>query len=749
MKQLRMFGVEPADSFYKPLSCTAQDEKTYLHPSPASSFTTKSVDIIRKMQCTPESKAYHDSCKGQHCYDCSDSGYSGLFHSPQSISGADSCRSLSSVDFNETPKENLRLSVTPKERTRESVRYLGKDSREVQWPSAVSWCETPKGYKRDGSLRHRHLMFKPAVDVKTDKTRSPCTSRAESSVSVRSEHWLSVSFDSLDTVTGALASSTLKLERDLQLSGRKRRLLFSQMRTSTLEDGKLNSAPLSSLARQVSLSDADFCASISASDQLNVETPRLSKFKPASSKENSQSPVSGVTNDLYDSSSVLCTPSSSHTPKYIRSVCEDSGFSSLALDKSQDSSVDHDGSFQELLLSAPRGNCKTPNLAEAKRRSLLQRQNRLSTLKEGGSQSEEDLTDRKHERQHHSCSKEDEVFADSATPRRVLSIKCGNTTTSDGLASAKQDYTTPLRATTAKPENMTPFSTAPANPDATPLRTTPVNLSLTPALQLVHAMCQQKAQMFVGQSPSLKEQLKSTAALAETPVTFRTTMPLAGLIGRKMGLGKVDILTELMKRNLRHILAVILGHLTAECIYRCGQVCKSWNEIIQQDKRASFKRRTHLSEVEAALELGGSVHVPDAETRLTVLKRSALKTVQAQSRTSSYCTPQSGNGTLTPLQHSALHSGSSSKREKFLEVAKTLFSDESLKPCPRCQHPARCHSVKGEGVCSSADCGFQFCTACLCAFHGSRECGSKSVGRRRKDILLPGSAQSKRNVRRL
>lgn len=250
-------------------------------------------------------------------------------------------------------------------------------------------------------------------------------------------------------------------------------------------------------------------------------------------------------------------------------MCEDSGFSSLTLDKSQDSSVDYDGSFQELLLSASRGNCETPNLSEAKRRSRLQRQHRLSTLKEGGSQSEEDPTDRMHGHLHqfHSHSKED-VFADHATPHSILSVKCGNNMTADSLASAKQVYATPLRGTTAKPENVTPFSTASANPDVTPLWTTPVNLSLTPALQLVHAMCQQKAQMFVGQSPTLKQQLKSTAALTETPVTLRTSMPLAGLIGRKMGLGKVDILTELKKRNLRHILAVVLSHLTPETIYR-------------------------------------------------------------------------------------------------------------------------------------------------------------------------------------
>ncbi|XP_058504642.1 F-box only protein 43 [Solea solea] len=700
------------------------------------------------MEYTPKSSVYPDGCKGQHCYDdCCDSGYSGLFHSPQSISGVDLCRSLSAVEFNETPKENLRLSVTPKKRNKESLRFLDRDSRGAQQPPAVSWCETPKVYKKKASLRHRLLMCKPNTDVKTDKPRSPCTRRTESSCSAKSEKWLSASLDSLDTMMGTLAPSTLSLDQDLPLSTRERRLFFSQMRTSTREDGKINSGHPTDFEKGDSL----FSNNLSASDQINIDTPQSMKFLPASSKENSRSPVSLLTTDLND---VFCTPSSAHTPQCTRSVCEDSGFSSLTLDKSQYSSVDHDGSFQELLLSSSRKSSETPSQAEAKRRSRLQRQHRLSTLKEGGSQSEEDRSDRKHGRLHQSNSYSKDVSADYTTPRGVLSIKCGNSMSSDGLALAKQDYTTPLRATVAKSENSTPSSTAPANPDLTPRSTTPVNLSLTPALQLVHAMCQQKAQMFAGQSPSLKEQLKSTAALAETPSTFRTAMPLAGLIGRKMGLGKVDILTELKKRNLGHILTVILGHLTHESIYRCGAVCKNWDKIIQQDKRAAFRRRNYLSEVKASFELSGAAHVPDAETRLNLLKRSALKTVQVQSRNSSFCTPQSGSSTLVQLQHSASYSGgsgggSSSKRDKFLEIAKTLFNDECLKPCPRCQHPARCHSVKGEGVCSSDDCGFQFCTSCLCAFHGSRECGSQSVSRRKSDIILPGSAQSRRNVRRL
>lgn len=240
-------------------------------------------------------------------------------------------------------------------------------------------------------------------------------------------------------------------------------------------------------------------------------------------------------------------------------MSEDSGFSSAALDKSQDSSVDYDGSFQELLSAKPRGNCDTS--VETRRRSRLQRQHRLSTLKEGGSQSEDEPLDRKALRQCQSQSKDD-VFALHDSPQG------GRHAAGDGPASAKPVYTSPVRASTSKSSTATPLSAAGANPDTTPLRTTPVNLALTPALQLVHAICQRNAHMFVGQSPSLREHLKSTPALAETPVTLKTLMPLAGLIGRKMGLGKVDILSELRKRNLRHILAGILDFLTPESIYK-------------------------------------------------------------------------------------------------------------------------------------------------------------------------------------
>lgn len=671
------------------------------------------------MQCTPEPCVFFSGDKDRACYDdCFDSGYSGLFYTPQSIT-KDGSLSLGE----ETPKENVNLSATPKDRTG----FLSKDSR------AAGWCETPKLYKKDASLQYRLAVCKSILDAKANASKSPRKNPLSFS-----GQWLSTSLDSLDTVIGNLATSTLCQDQDL--SGRKRRL-NPQVRTSTLDNEKPNSEPLSSFDRRVSLSDTGFnesCSPIgkSSTDNLHTNTPLFRK--------NLQSPVCNGTNQICDGS-MLCTPSGLQTPKYTRSMCEDSGFSSLTLDKSQDLSVDHDGSFQDLLFSASKGNCVTPNLLDTKRRPRLQRQNRLSTLKEGGSQSEDDHTDGNNQRQN--LLKEDEVFTVAATPNRDLYIKSGNSVSSDCAASLKRDYATPLRRNSTKAEVKTPLNSRSFISDSTPSRNTPHNLSLTPALELVHAMCQRKAQIINGQSPSLKDELRSTAALVQTPLTFRTTMPLAGLIGRKMGVGTVDILTQLNKRNLKHILSRILGYLTPECIYRCGKVCRSWKSIVRQDRRASFKRRSYLSELNNSLERQDVVsHVPEADTRAVLLKRSALKTVQSQSR--SFCTPQSGSS-VTPLQNSTLHSGSSCKREKFLEVAKTLFNDECLKPCPRCQNPARCHSVKGEGVCSSADCGFQFCISCLCAFHGSKECVSQSVNRRKKDLLIPGSAQSKRNVKRL
>ncbi|KAL0963318.1 hypothetical protein UPYG_G00304600 [Umbra pygmaea] len=662
-------------------------------------------------------------CKDLRHSSCHDSGYLDSGYSPKLESGGkyESSKSFSSEGFYGTPKENISqkheaLLSPRKNRGKDLIVGQQRDILREQ-PLQNSWCETPKVTKREIYLRRRLLMSKSATEGKTlDNTKSTSKS-TESLLNVRSENCSNVGLGSPDDFSvGALATSTLKPE-DMLLSGRKRRFLFSHVKTSTLEDVKCNMDNPPFLEDKVSVAslDENLDESIISSDHLAPDmlgTPSYSRvMHPA--KDNFETPVNNnrVAANLSDSLNVLSSPSSTPTKHHQDiSVSEDSGFSSLAMDKSQDSLVDHDGSFQELLLSSVGSWGKdTPiRLAEMKRRSRLERQRRLSTLREGGSQSDE---------------------GDRAVKAQAAR---GVPPTKRNLESKRQE----LCVFSPKDEIFL---------EVTPMRTALDklgDLSLTPALQMVHALSRRTSRMLPEQS-SLEELLRVAEEAA-----CRTSMPLAGLIGRKMGAGKMDILTELKKRNLRHVLSSVLNHLSPEDIYRAGLVSDSWKEIIAQNKISSRRRRHYLKDLKVKQELGSAVHVPDAETRLALLSRSALRSVQAQSRTpggsSITHTPQSATGTLTPIQPH-----STSKQDTFLQVAKTLFSDECLKPCPRCQQPARCHSVKGEGICSRTDCAFRFCTGCLCAFHGSRECASLSGKRRSKKDVLPGSAQSKRNVRRL
>lgn len=307
---------------------------------------------------------------------------------------------------------------------------------------SLVWCETPKLIRKDASLRRRLLVSRSSSEATPgDVSRDHLT------------------FDSPDvSPTGPLSYSTLKAD-DFVFSCRKRRLLFSQAVTSTLETVHLSPMPFQNQA----LAEPDLDESIIAG---LPSSPQAGDFTPLTAKT-FRSPVRADTSS------------------------EDSGFSSLGLDKSHDSSVDHDGSFQELVL--PTSSC-----GKDKRRSRLERQRRLSTLREGGSQSEDGP---KSQRTEPRASK-DEVFLDG----------------------------TPLSAATLKMQD----------------------LSLTPALQAVHTISLQQT--------SLEELLR------DGPVA--TSLPLAGLIGRKMGLDKVDVIAELRMRNLRHLLAVILSLLSAADLYR-------------------------------------------------------------------------------------------------------------------------------------------------------------------------------------
>ncbi|NXE33788.1 FBX43 protein, partial [Ptilorrhoa leucosticta] len=576
-------------------------------------------------------------------------------------------------------------------------------SEEREANRSADFFETPKSSRKGSSLRRRLLLPKT---VEAGATVGCCQRQPSSSRSIRKKIFSCV-FSSEEKLSQTAADSpkeesykplttSTSEPEDSNTDSPKRRLSFSQQRTSTLDESQckdpllLESENLSPIpCKGVTVSNTkEFNENVlmSVSDGV-LRTPTYDVLPEASEGKfltSIPSPVENVNFGLCD----INSPPVKVANYPDLSTPEDSGYNSLPLDKSGDSLSEYEGSFQELV---QKHNEDSKTLDSKRKTRKLERVRRLSTLRELGSQSE---TEDNH-----------------GSPPSMHILKERNFVSEDQELVLKEQ---PSRDVVVSHGNF----------------------SGTPALKIVHEICLQRQRSHQKQ---ISENTDGTEIFALDHV-------LPGLIGKKMGLEKLDILTELKDRNLKHVLAIVLDALTVESLCSIWKVSKSWREIIVQDRSADKRRKLYTKQLkEAAREY--LLKAEDAATRLNILNRSALRPVQAQARTPILQTPPSYTE-LTPRRCSSVPH-SASRQEEYMKVAKTLFTDEALKPCPRCQYPAKYQLVKKRGLCSREACAFEFCILCLHAFHGSKECNSLSAKRKNKKDAPPGSAQSKRNLKRL
>ncbi|KFQ15175.1 F-box only protein 5, partial [Leptosomus discolor] len=230
-----------------------------------------------------------------------------------------------------------------------------------------------------------------------------------------------------------------------------------------------------------------------------------------------------------------------------------------------------------------------------------------------------------------------------------------------------------------------------------------------------------------------KRNLKSLAVVDK--IVFRGKAELRNLIGKKMGLDRIDILAELFQKNLKHILANILRHLSEMDLINFAKVSTTWQKILQEDKwifQLYSKAVKNLS--------NGAKTSEHAATREYVLYRAALASIQK-------ATPPKN---LNKKGTRSKASKNCCRLTEFSEAAKTLKNTESLKACHRCGSPAKYDSYLQRAICNRESCGFDFCTKCLCDYHSSSDCMSgKPVKPSSKLGPLPGTKKSKQNLRRL
>ncbi|XP_068003550.1 F-box only protein 5 [Melanerpes formicivorus] len=230
-----------------------------------------------------------------------------------------------------------------------------------------------------------------------------------------------------------------------------------------------------------------------------------------------------------------------------------------------------------------------------------------------------------------------------------------------------------------------------------------------------------------------KKNLKSWAAVEK--IVFRGKVELCNLIGKKMGLDRIDILAELFQKNLKHVLANILRHLGEMDLINFAKVSTTWQKILQEDKRIFQKYSKAVKSYSNATETS-----ENTATREFVLYRAALASIQKA------IPPVNLNKKGTRSKASKNHS----RLMEFSEAAKTLKNTESLKICHQCGSPAKYDSYLQRATCNRESCGFDFCTKCLCNYHNSSDCmSSKPVKPNSKLGPLPGTKRSKKNLRRL
>ncbi|XP_037359141.1 F-box only protein 43 isoform X2 [Talpa occidentalis] len=566
-------------------------------------------------------------------------------------------------------------------------------------------CETPKVSRKKCLLRRRLDISFPLLTGDFESRNSSPASSVSHVLHLEKITPSHTSGSPRQSNFSPLVAGTLKTEAATS-SSRKLRLNFSQQKTSTVDDPKDDCSlfevecisPIQGNSFKDSIthefSDSSLCVN-NENAYPELLDSSVSETTCGTDEDIFVTPINNlVANIKFNASEGLSSSSEVRTGI---STPEDSGFNSLFLDKS-DFLSDHEGSFQELF-QKQKGTLKVGNTIKKSRR--LRRWRRLSTLREQGSQSETE----EEKQAIHSDLEATPAASSDISESQLSSDKSG-----DLILSFK-------------------------------------NLSKTPALQLVHELFMKSKRKRLQQNGAhefLEERDGGEIAILQCV--------LAGLIGKKMGIEKLDILTELKYRNLKHVLAMVLDSLTAESLCSVWKVSRNWREIIVQDKKANKKRKLYMTQLKTDSE-GTILNVADAATRLHLLNRSALRSVQAQARTpgsqkEQVSTFSPWGEVLTPIASSSV-TLLNSKQEEYVKVAKTLFIDEALKPCPRCQSPAKYQPYKKRGLCSRTACGFDFCVLCLCAYHGSEECSRGAAKPRNRKDALPGSAQSKQNLKRL
>ncbi|XP_073338351.1 F-box only protein 5 [Pagrus major] len=229
------------------------------------------------------------------------------------------------------------------------------------------------------------------------------------------------------------------------------------------------------------------------------------------------------------------------------------------------------------------------------------------------------------------------------------------------------------------------------------------------------------------------------------------------VIGGQMGCEYVDMFSSLLSRNMRNILTDILSLLGDMDLISCKKVSRTWRKIICDDEAALNR----CQQAEQALRESRSSLRQRAcgLTRDVAVSRVLLSCMQTlASSTPSSSSSSSSSTPSCKINRRTLSSQKSgtpncTRFNEYMKAASNLKQHESLRPCKRCGSPATHFTEVQRAKCMRPSCLFDFCTVCQESYHGSTPCRvvqpRSHFPSTKTTPIIPGSARSKRSIRRL
>lgn len=197
------------------------------------------------------------------------------------------------------------------------------------------------------------------------------------------------------------------------------------------------------------------------------------------------------------------------------------------------------------------------------------------------------------------------------------------------------------------------------------------------------------------------------------------------LIGRRMGVEKLNIFDELNNVNLSHVIAKILSYLSPSDINSACQVCPKWKEVCKRDVNARRRRKEYIRKTHSNKE--------NSFIRNKSRKVKPLVTLQT---------------TTKERKKSNKNDRKLATSQEFWEAQQRLKPYEKMTKCPKCNGPAAKNGVYERGRCCRSSCAHNFCTRCELAFHFAKPC-SNNTQKGSKPTAKAFSKKSRRLLDRL